>query len=142
MGNANRIPPHEKAPIDYRRPAVFHSHMNHYFGYRIHSLPIGHIHHHIHGFDYYFYDGIWYRPYGVHYVVCRPPFGHCFDLAADVMFTAIRMSYYQTLYHSYDRINENNAYIAEQNETIARNNAIIAQQNEQMAAGTNRATES
>lgn len=88
-----------------------------------------------HGVTYYCYDNIWYRPYGGHYMVCRPPFGTVLaaDLIADMTWTAVNMAYYCTALNAYDQINDNNRYIAEQNEIIAQNNALIAAQNAQIA---------
>lgn len=88
-----------------------------------------------HGVTYYCYDNIWYRPYGGHYMVCRPPFGTVLaaDLIADMTWTAVNMAYYYTALNAYDQINDNNRYIAEQNEIIAQNNALIAAQNAQIA---------
>ena len=58
-----------------RRVPSFHD-GHHYFGYRVHFLPyraVLRIHNHIH---YYYYDGIFYRPYfGGGYIICRPPVG-------------------------------------------------------------------
>lgn len=48
----------------------------HYFGHRIHTLPIGYSLVRVGYRDYYFYDGIYYRPYwDGGYYVCRPPLG-------------------------------------------------------------------
>ncbi len=98
-------------------------------------LPAHVVRHHFHGHVYYCYNDIWYRPYGGHYVVCRPPFGTVLaaDLIADMAWAAVRYSYYNTVVNTYSQINENNRYIAEQNEVIARNNATIASQNQTIA---------
>ena len=87
------------------------------------------------GVTYYCYNDIWYRPYGGYYVVCRPPFGTVLaaDLIADIAWTAVRISYYNTVADTYRKINENNEYIARQNEVIAQNNALIAAQNQMIA---------
>ena len=58
------------------RPVPSYHYGHHYFGYRIHYLPpraVLRVHNHIH---YYYYDGIFYRPYfGGGYIICRPPVG-------------------------------------------------------------------
>ena len=90
---------------------------------------------------YYCYNDIWYRPYGGHYVVCRPPFGTVLaaNLIADMTWAAVRLSYYYTVANTYSTISENNRHIAEQNAIIAQNNATIAAQNAQIAAGQQQA---
>lgn len=87
------------------------------------------------GVTYYCYNDIWYRPFGGYYVVCRPPFGTVLaaDLIADIAWTAVRISYYNTVADTFRTINENNEYIARQNDIIAQNNAAIAAQNQAMA---------
>ena len=58
------------------KPVPSYHYGHHYFGYRIQYLPyraVLRIHNHIH---YYYYDGIYYRPYyGGGYVIARPPVG-------------------------------------------------------------------
>lgn len=71
----------------------------HYYGYRVRSLPV-HAHRHYYGgVTYYCYNNIWYRPFGGHYVVCRPPFGTLLaaNLIADLALTAVKISYYNSL---------------------------------------------
>ena len=87
------------------------------------------------GVTYYCYNDIWYRPYGGYYVVCRPPYGTSLaaNIIADVAWTAVRLSYYNTVANTYRQVNDNNRYIAEQNEIIAQNNALIASQNAAIA---------
>ena len=67
--------------------------------------------------------------------MCRPPFGTSLaaNLVADIAWTAVRLSYYNTVANTYSQINDNNAYIAQQNEVIAQNNATIAAQNQMIA---------
>ncbi len=49
---------------------------DHYFGHRLHTLPRGYTMIHVGGLDYYYLDGIYYRPYRAGgYYVCRPPLG-------------------------------------------------------------------
>ena len=60
----------------HHKPVPPHRFGHHYFGYRINYLPhraVLRVHNHI---NYYYYDGIYYRPYfGGGYVICRPPIG-------------------------------------------------------------------
>ena len=117
------------------RPSYWWSHDNHYYGYRVRVLPT-HVHRHVYrGITYYCYNDIWYRPYNGYYVVCRPPYGLSLaaNIISDIAWTAVRLSYYNTVANTYSQINENNAYIAEQNAIIAQNNAIIASQNATIA---------
>lgn len=130
-----RIHPIHRDFIAFDRPSHFWSHHNHYFGHRVRILPSRarlFIHH---GISYYCYNDIWYRPYGNYYVICRPPFGTVLaaDIIADIAWTAVRFSYYNTIANTYSKINENNEYIAQQNAVIAQNNAIIASQNQTIA---------
>jgi hypothetical protein len=49
---------------------------DHYFGHRLLALPRGYVTMRVGGIDYYYYDGIYYRPYLLGgYYVCRPPRG-------------------------------------------------------------------
>ena len=68
-------------------------------------------------------------------MVCRPPHGLLLaaDIISDIAWTAVRLSYYNTVANTYSQINDNNAYIAEQNAIIAQNNATIAAQNATIA---------
>lgn len=68
-------------------------------------------------------------------MVCRPPYGLSLaaNIISDIAWTAVRLSYYNTVANTYSQINENNAYIAEQNAIIAQNNATIAAQNAAIA---------
>ncbi len=130
-----RIHPRDRDFMRWDRPSYWWSHTNHYYGYRVRVLPT-HVHRHVyHGITYYCYNDIWYRPYGGYYVVCRPPYGISLaaDIITDLAWTAVRLSYYNTVANTYDVINDNNAYIAEQNEIIAQNNATIAAQNATIA---------
>ena len=131
----HKVHPRDRDFIVYNRPAHFWTGHNHCYGHRVKILP-SHVRRHIyHGITYYCYNDIWYRPYGGHYVVCRPPFGTVLaaNLIADMTWAAVRMSYYYTVANTYSRISENNAYIAQQNAIIAQNNATIAAQNQTIA---------
>ena len=58
------------------RPIPYHHYGYHYFGHRIHTLPIGYRVIRVGYHDYYYYDGIYYRPYwNGGYYICRPPLG-------------------------------------------------------------------
>ena len=58
------------------RPIPYHRYGYHYFGHRIYSLPIGYRLIRVGYRDYYYYDGIYYRPYwDGGYYICRPPLG-------------------------------------------------------------------
>ena len=130
-----RVHPRDRDFMRWDAPSRFWASHNHYYGYRVRSLP-NHVRRHVYwGVTYYCYNDIWYRPYGSYYVVCRPPFGVSLaaDLIADMTWVAVNMAYYNTVVQTYDQINENNQYIAEQNVQIAQNNAVIAAQNETIA---------
>ena len=131
----HKVHPKDRDFIVYNRPAHFWTGHNHCYGHRVKILP-SHVRRHIyHGITYYCYNDIWYRPYGGHYVVCRPPFGTVLaaNLIADMTWAAVRLAYYHTVANTYSRISENNAYIAQQNAVIAQNNATIAAQNQAIA---------
>ena len=130
-----RVHPVHRDFIAFDRPSHFWSHHNHYFGHRVRILPARARLFRHHGISYYCYNDIWYRPYGNYYVICRPPFGTVLaaNVIADIAWTAVRFSYYNTIADTYSRINENNEYIAQQNAVIAQNNAVIASQNQTIA---------
>lgn len=139
----HKVHPKDRDFIVYDRPDHFWTGHNHCYGHRVKILP-SHVRRHIyHGITYYCYNDIWYRPYGGHYVVCRPPFGTILaaNLIADMTWAAVRMSYYYTVANAYSRISENNAYIAQQNAIIAQNNATIAAQNQIIAMNGQLASE-
>ncbi len=79
----HNVPPRPREP-HYTRPYLeprhtpmpSHRYGDHYFGYRLNTLPRGYATMRVGGLDYYYYDGIYYRPYrtGGYYVV-RPPRG-------------------------------------------------------------------
>lgn len=135
----HRVHPRDRDYIRWNRPSHYWSHHNHCFGHRVRVLPT-HVHRHIYyGVTYYCYNDVWYRPYGGYYVICRPPYGIALaaDIIADMAWTAVRLSYYNTVVNTYSQINENNAYIAEQNAIIAQNNATIAAQNAAISQSRN-----
>ena len=130
-----RVHPIHRDFIAYDRPSCYWSAHNHYFGHRVRVLPARARLYRHHGIAYYCYNDIWYRPYGGYYVICRPPFGTVLaaNIINDIAWTAVRISYYNTVVNTYRTINENNEYIAQQNAIIAQNNATIAAQNKTMA---------
>ena len=78
----NSLPAH-RGP-EYTRPYLEPKHKpmpsyrygDHYFGHRLNVLPRGYVKMRVGGIDYYYYDGIYYRPYLLGgYYVCRPPRG-------------------------------------------------------------------
>ena len=132
-----RIHPRDRDFMHYDAPSRYWTGHNHCYGHRIKVIPSYAVRHVYHGVTYYCYDDIWYRPYSGYYVVCRPPFGTVLaaNIIADMTWTAVKLSYYNTVFNTYSQINENNEYIAQQNAVIAQNNATIAAQNAQIAAG-------
>ena len=136
-----RIPPRERERVmAWDAPAHFYTPEPHYFGYRIHSLP-PRPHKMVHwGMTYYYYNNVYYRPWGSVYVVCRPPFGVVIERAmVSAALRDLRFAYYHNAYYTYREIDANYRLIDEQNRIIARNNATIAAQNASMALNANRA---
>ena len=138
--NLYRVPPHQRAPMAWDRPGNFWGDHPHYYGYRINSLPpqyrrISHW-----GIDYYYHNGIYYRPYGGMYVVCRPPFGTPLERAIDrAILNVIRFAYYCDTYRTFSRTFDYYNTIARQNMIIAQQNARIAQLNSSYAMNSKRA---
>lgn len=124
----HRVAPRFRDPMPWDRPGYFWAEHPHYYGYRIHSIPpswrrISHW-----GIDYYVYNGVYYRPFGSSYVICRPPFGTPLEAAIDrAIFRAVRFAYYCDTYRTYNAVFD--YYNA-----IARQNLIIAQHNARQAA--------
>ena len=139
----DRVHPRDRDFMHFSKPSYHWANTPHYYGYRVRVLPVNAYRRVFGGITYYMYDNVWYRPYGGYYVVCRPPFGTTLaaDLIADMAWTAIKISYYNTVANTYDTISENNAYIAQQNAVIAQNNATIAAQNQTIAQSQTRAQE-
>ena len=138
--NIERIPPRRRDPMPFNRAVRFWDGGHHYFGYRVSYLPARYVREVYWGVPYYILDGIYYRYYGGHYYICRPPFGVFFDPVLDnLAYSVCRFSYYYDVYNTYRTINENAQTIASQNATIAANNATIAQQNAEIALNTERA---
>ena len=138
--NLLRVAPRHRDPMPWDRPGYFWGDVPHYYGYRITSLPpqwrrISHW-----GFDYYFYNGIYYRSFGGSYVICRPPFGTPLEAAIDrAILRAIRFAYYCDTYRTYSRTFDYYNVIARQNLIIAQQNARLAAQNAAYAINSSRA---
>ena len=138
--NMYRVAPRHRDPMPWDRPGYFWGDHPHYYGYRIHSLPphwrrIRHW-----GMDYYYYNGIYYRPFGGAYVVCRPPFGTPLEAAIDrAIFRAIRFAYYCDTYRTYSRTFDYYNVIARQNLLIAQQNARFIARQSSYAINANRA---
>ncbi len=138
--NMYRIPPRQRDPMPWDRPGYFWGDHPHYYGYRIHTLPpswrrISHW-----GIDYYYYNGIYYRPFGGSYVVCRPPFGTPLEEAIDrAILRTIRFAYYYDTYRTYESVFDYYNVIARQNLIIAQQNARIIARNSNYAINSNRA---
>lgn len=98
VGVRNNIPPKRdswKRPYmrEDRKPRPNIHHGHHYYGYRVKTLPIGHTVVHYGGVSYHFHNGIYYRPYGVEYVICRPPIGAYFARSLfDLTLTSIKIN--------------------------------------------------
>lgn len=130
-----RVHPVHRDFVDHGSIGHFYGRDPHYFGYRVRYLPTHYVHSRWWGLDYYFYDGVFYRPWGAYYRVCRPPFGYVLaDLALDATLAALDFAFYNSVYHSYNVVDDNYATIAEQNRIIAENNATIAATNATIAA--------
>lgn len=138
--NMYRVAPRHRDPMPWDRPGNFWGDHPHYYGYRVHSLPpswrrISHW-----GMDYYYYNGIYYRPFGGSYVVCRPPFGTPLERAIDrAVLRAIRFAYYCDTYRTYSRAFDYYNVIARQNQIIAQQNARLIAMNSGYALNANRA---
>ena len=138
--NMYRVPPRQREVMSWDRAGYFWGDHPHYYGYRIHSLPVGWRRISHWGIDYYFYNGIYYRPFGGTYVVCRPPFGTPLEYAIDrAILRAIRFSYYCDTYRTYESVFDYYNIIARQNLIIAQQNAHIIAQNAAYAINANRA---
>ena len=79
----HNAPPKRQSPlfdrpfVEPKRPPVpSYRYGDHFFGHRINILPRGYVVMRVGNLDYYYYDGIYYRPYWMGgYYVCRPPRG-------------------------------------------------------------------
>ena len=92
---AHRGPAYSRPYLEPRhRPMPAYHYGSHYFGHRIHSLPLGYRLMRVGYRDYYYCDGIYYRPYlGGGYYVCRPPLGTRIASALfDMAMTAIAIN--------------------------------------------------
>ncbi len=138
--NVHRIPPRDRGFMPYDRPGHFWGSKPHYFGWRVEKLPPRYRRVRYHGIEFYIYNDVFYRSFGGHYVVCRPPVGVIIDRpVVGVVFAPVRFAFYTNVYRVYSGFDSYTRYIDEQNRTIARNNAIIAAQNSQIAMNLNAA---
>ena len=142
--NVHRIPPRDRDFMPYDRPGHFYDHHHpHCFGFRVEVLPPRYKVVSYFGIDYYLYNDVYYRPYGGHYIVCRPPFGVTIARSvADLAFSAVNFAYYSNVYRTFSAIDSNNRYIDQQNRIIAQNNATIMAQNNYIAMNPNSAMSS
>ena len=142
--NVHRIPPRDRDFMAYDRPSHFYDHHHpHCFGYRVEVLPPRYKVVTYYGVNYYMYNDVYYRPYGDHYIVCRPPFGVTIALPiANLTFATVNFAYYSNVYRTYGTIDANNRYIDQQNRIIAQNNATILAQNRSIAMNPNAAMSS
>ena len=133
--NVQRIPPRDRDFMPYDRPGHFYDHHHpHCFGFRVEVLPPRHKVVRYFGIDYYLYNDVYYRPYGGHYIVCRPPFGVTVARSmVDAAFATVNFAYYSNIYRTFSAIDANNRYIDQQNRIIAQNNATIMAQNNAIA---------
>lgn len=94
-----RIHPRDRDFMRWDKPGYFWSRHDHCYGRRVRVLPSHVIRHIFHGHTYYCYNDIWYRPYGSHYIVCRPPYGTVLaaNLVADMAWAAVNMAYYESV---------------------------------------------
>ena len=138
--NMHRVPPRQREMTVWDRPGSFWGDHPHYYGYRVSNRPpewrrISHW-----GLDYYYYKGVYYRPYGGYYVVCRPPFGTPLEVAIDrAILHAVRFAYYSDVYRTFSRTFDYYNVIARQNLIIAQQNARIIAGNTAYALNGNRA---
>ena len=138
--NMHRVPPRQRDMMDWDRPGYFWGDHPHYYGYRIYNRPPSWRHISHWGIDYYFYNGVYYRPYGGYYVVCRPPFGTPLEAAIDrAILHSIRFAYYCDVYRTFSRTFDYYNVIARQNLIIAQQNARIIAGNSSYALNGNRA---
>ena len=141
--NVVRIPPRERGFMPHDRPGSFWGPDPHFFGWRVQTLPPHYKRVRYFGIDYYYYDNVYYRPFGGHYIVCRPPFGVVVDVArVRVKLGPVRFSFYPSVYRTYVGWDSYSRYIDEQNRIIAQNNATIAAQNAAIAMNLNAAQDS
>jgi len=138
--NMYRIPPRHRDPMPWDRPGYFWGDHPHYYGYRIHTPPPSWRRFSHWGIDYYYYNGIYYRPFGGVYVVCRPPFGTTLEAAINrAIFRAVTFAYYCDTYRTYSRTFDYYNVIARQNLIIAQQNARLVARNTSYALNANRA---
>lgn len=129
-----RIHPRERDFIVYDRLGYFYGAEPHYFGYRVTVLPPRYKRARYYGIDYYYYNDVYYRPYGGCYVVCRPPFGVYVNAGiGSLSLSIVNFAFYTNEYRSYSGFDSYSRYIDRQNMIIARNNSIMAARNNYIA---------
>lgn len=103
-----RVHPRDRDFMRWDKPSYWWSYDDHYYGHKVRMLPSRARKHVYHGVTYYCYNDIWYRPYGGHYVVCRPPYGLSVaaEIISDLAWAAVRVSYYSAMANAYSQ----NAY--------------------------------
>lgn len=138
--NMFRIPPRDRDFIHYDHLHNFWGDHPHYYGYRVNMLPPGYRRFSHWGVDYYYYNGVYYRPYGSVWVVCRPPYYTALDVMIDrTIMRAVTFSYYCNTYRTYNAVFDYYNTIAQQNLIIAQNNARISALNAAYAMNSSRA---
>ncbi len=138
--NMYRVAPRQRDMMAWDRPGNFWGDHPHYYGYRIHNRPPQWRHISHWGIDYYYYNGVYYRPYGGYYVVCRPPFGTPLEVAINrAILHSLRFAYYCDVYRTFTRTFDYYNVIARQNLIIAQQNARIIANNASYALNSNRA---
>lgn len=141
--NVMRIHPREREIVVYDRLGHFYGGDPHYFGYRIDVLPPHYRMVRYYGVDYYYYNDVYYRPYGGHYVVCRPPFGIYVNTSiGSLALSLVNFAFYTDMYRTYRGFDSYSRYIDRQNMIIAQNNATIAAQNNYIAMNLSSARDS
>lgn len=127
----HHVHPREHDFISYKYIGHYYDPGHHCFGYRVMRIPSRAIRLHHHHHVYYCYNGVYYRPYGSYYVVCRPPLETIleWEIAKAMNLYRCKINYYYSEARRYDAVYQNNRYIDEQYEIMAKNNEIIAQQN-------------
>lgn len=139
----NRIAPRQRDPMPWDRPGYFWGDHPHYYGYRIHSIPPSWRHISHWGIDYYVYNGVYYRPFGTSYVICRPPFGTPLEAAINrALFRAVRFAFYCDTYRTFNAVFDYYNAIARQNLIIAQHNAREAARYSNYALNSTRALSS
>ncbi len=141
--NLYRIPPYQRNFMKHERISNFYGPDEHYFGWRVSSLPPRCARVSYYGVEYYTCGNVYYRRFHEHYVVSRPPVGITIEARVGRKnFLSVRFSYFPSQYRSYRGFDDYSRYIDRQNRIIAENNALIAAQNRMIALNTSSARSS